>query len=89
MWGPERFNVGNLPSRSRRAEIEFKLVAFCAHVYGLNRDELRYTLDPADVMGPDYPSETFCLLMTNEIGQFGEYRTQRLVLEAWDRLFGG
>jgi hypothetical protein len=34
-------------------------------------------------------SETFRVLKTNEIRQFGEYRTQRLVLEAWDRLFGG
>jgi len=25
----------------------------------------------------------------NEIRQFGEYRTHRLVLEAWDRLFAG
>jgi hypothetical protein len=29
------------------------------------------------------------LLKNNEIRQFCEYRTQRLVLEAWDRLFGG
>jgi len=27
------------------------------------------------------------VLKNNEIRQFGEYRTQRLVLEAWDRLF--
>jgi hypothetical protein len=40
-------------------------------------------------MGPDYPSETFRVLKNNEIRQFGEYRTQRLVLEAWDRFLGG
>lgn len=34
-------------------------------------------------------SETFRMLKSNELRQFGEYRTQRLVLEAWDRLFGG
>jgi hypothetical protein len=73
----------------RRALLRAELDAFYAHLYGLNRDELRYILDPADVMGPDYPSETFRVLKTNEIRQFGEYRTQRLVLEAWDRLFGG
>lgn len=65
-----------------------ELDAFYARLYGLTRDELRYILDPSDVMGPDYPSETFRVLKTNEIRQFGEYRTQRLVLEAWDRLFG-
>lgn len=50
------------------------------------RDELRYILDPADVMDEDYPSETFRVLKNKEIREFGEYRTQRLVLEAWDRL---
>ena len=72
----------------RRALLRAELDAFYAHLYGLTRDELRYILDPADVMGPDYPSETFRVLKTNELRQFGEYRTQRLVLEAWDRLFG-
>ena len=73
----------------RRALLRAELEAFYAHLYGLTRDELRYILDPAEVMGPDYPSETFRVLKNNEIRQFGEYRTQRLVLEAWDRLFGG
>jgi hypothetical protein len=73
----------------RRAVLRADLDAYYAQLYGLNRDELRYILDPADVMGPDYPSETFRVLKNNEIRQFGEYRTQRLVLGAWDRLFGG
>jgi len=34
-------------------------------------------------------SETFRVLKTNDLRQFGEYRMQRLVLEAWDQLFGG
>jgi hypothetical protein len=37
-------------------------------------------------MGSDYPSETFRVLKNNEIKRFGEFRTRRLVLEAWDRL---
>jgi hypothetical protein len=72
----------------RRVLLRAELDAYYAHLYGLSRYELRYILDPADVMGPDYPSETFRVLKNNEIRQFGEYRTQRLVLEAWDRLFG-
>ena len=43
-------------------------------------------LDPADVKGPDYPSETFRVLKEKEIRHFGEYRTRRLVLAAWDRM---
>jgi hypothetical protein len=53
------------------------------------RDELRYILDPADVMGDDYPSEALRVRKNNEIGNYGEYRTRRLVLEAWDRLETG
>ena len=52
--------------------------------YGLTRDDLRYILDPAEVKGPDYPSETFRVLKKNEIARWGEYRTARLVLAAWD-----
>ncbi len=74
-WNPER-----------RAQLRAELDAYYAHLYGLTRDELRYILDPADVMGEDYPSETFRVLKNNELREFGEYRTRRLVLEAWDKL---
>jgi len=43
---------------------------------------------PADIYGDDYPSETFRVLKNNETRQFGEYRTWRLVLEAWDAQAG-
>jgi hypothetical protein len=74
---------------TRRAQIRAELDAWYAVAYGLSRDELRYILDPADVMGPDYPSETFLGLKNSEIREYGEYRTRRLVLEAWDRLEAG
>jgi len=51
-------------------------------LYGLNRDEVRFVLDPADLMGPGYPSETFHVFKNNELRKFGEYRTQRVVFEA-------
>jgi hypothetical protein len=68
----------------RRALLRSELDAWYARAYGLTRDELRYVLDPADVMGPDYPSETFRVLKNTEIARWGEYRTARLVLAAWD-----
>ncbi|NLL13845.1 MAG: hypothetical protein GX267_10610, partial [Fibrobacter sp.] len=34
-------------------------------------------------------SETFRVLKEKEIREFGEYRTQRLVLDAWDRMERG
>lgn len=70
----------------RRAQVRAELDAYYAHLYHLTRDELRYILDPAAVMGSDYPSETFRVLKNSEIREFDEYRTQRLVLEAWDKL---
>lgn len=74
-WHPER-----------RAVLRAELDAYYARLYGLTRDELRYILDPADVMGEDYPSETFRVLKEGEIRAYGEYRTRRLVLQAWDEL---
>jgi hypothetical protein len=74
-WDPER-----------RAQLRAELDAWYARLYGLTRDELRYILDPADIMGPDYPSETFRVLKEAELRADGEYRTRRLVLEAWDTL---
>lgn len=73
----------------RRALLRAELDAYYARLYGLTRDELRYILDPADVMGPNYPSETFRVLKNKEMREFGEYRTARLVLDAWDRLERG
>jgi hypothetical protein len=70
----------------RRAQLRAELDAWYALAYGLTRDELRYVLDPRDVMGADYPSETFRVLQKNEIARYGEYRTRRLVLAAYDNL---
>ena len=73
----------------RRAVLRAELDAIYARLYGLTRDELRYVLDPADMMGSDYPSESFRVLKDKEVRQLGEYRTQRLVLDAWDRMEAG
>jgi hypothetical protein len=73
----------------RRALLRAELDAWYARAYGLSRDDLRYVLDPADLLGPDYPSETFRVLKEKEIKQYEEYRTQRLVLAAWDRQTAG
>lgn len=70
----------------RRAEIRGELDAYYARLYDLQEDELRYILDPADVMGADYPTETFRVLKNREIKELGEYRTQRLVLREFRRM---
>ena len=73
----------------RRATLRAELDAYYAKLYGLTRDELRYILDPTDIMGEGYPSETFRVLKNKELKEFGEYRTQRLVLEAWNKIQTG
>jgi hypothetical protein len=72
----------------RRAQIRAELDAYYARLYGLTRDELRYILDPKEVHGEDFPGETFRVLKEKEIKAYGEYRTRRLVLEAWDKMEG-
>ncbi|URI16139.1 Eco57I restriction-modification methylase domain-containing protein [Brevundimonas albigilva] len=69
----------------RRAQLRAELDVFFARKYGLTDEELRYVLDPAKVKGVNYPSETFRVLKEKEIRLHGEYRTERLVLDAWKR----
>lgn len=73
----------------RRSQLKAELDAYYAKLYGLNREELLYILDPKAVYGEDFPGETFRVLKNKDIRKYGEYRTKRLVLEAWDRLEKG
>lgn len=73
----------------RRALLRAELDAYYAKLYGLTREELCYILEPQSVKGPHFPGETFRVLKEKEIKAYGEYRTMRLVLEAWDRLEQG
>ena len=72
-----------------RLRIRSELDAYIARMYGLTRDELRYILDPKELMGDDFPSETFSGLKNKEQKLYGEYLTARLVLEAFDSLEAG
>jgi len=69
-----------------RAAARAELDAYFAHLYALTKDELSYVLDPKQVFGDGFPGETFRVLKDNEESKYGEYRTRRLVLEAFDKL---
>jgi hypothetical protein len=73
-------------NEGRRAQLRAELDVLFARKFGLTEEEQRYVLDPTKVKGADYPSETFRVLKEKEIRLFGEYRTERLVLEAWKRM---
>jgi hypothetical protein len=69
-----------------KAEID---VIYAGNILGLSRTEIQFILDPASLSSEFDDYETFGALKRAEIRQFSEYRTQRLVLEAWDRLESG
>jgi len=55
-------------------------------VFQLTKDEMLYILDPDNILGKDCGVETFKALRNAEIREFGEFRTQRLIEEAWERI---
>ena len=73
-------------NRERREVLLAELDAIIAGLYGLSRSELSFILEPASVYGAEYPSETFRVLRDEETRTYGEFRSRRLVLDAWDRL---
>ena len=73
---------------ARRGVLKAELDVFFARKYGLTEEEFRYILDPRDVKGEGFPSESFRTLRDDELSRFDEYRTRRLALEAWRRQEG-
>jgi len=58
----------------RRAHLRAELDGLYGHLYDLDREELAYILD------------TFPIVERQDRKEYGEYRTKRLVLEAYDEL---
>lgn len=68
---------------ARRHRLRCELDAVFAHMYRLDRADLEWILDAEE------PSESFPTLKNNELKEFGEYRTQRYALDAYDRIARG
>jgi hypothetical protein len=68
-----------------RAVLQAEIDALVAYLYDLTPRELHYVLDPPGVLGSDCGLENFRRLRLNEEKAYKEYRTKRLVLEAYDR----
>ena len=56
---------------ARRAHLRAELDAIYAHLYGLTAEELEYVLD------------TFPIVRRKDEAKWGEYKTKRLVMEAF------
>jgi len=54
-------------------------------IFGVRLGILRFGIIHKKV-GPDFPADTFRVLKEKEEREYGEYRTRRLVLEAWDNM---
>lgn len=67
----------------RRHSLKCELDAIYAHLYQLDRVDLEWILDAQE------PSQSFPGLKRNELREFGEYRTQRFVLQAYDQIASG
>jgi hypothetical protein len=65
------------------AEID---VLVARDVFGQSKQEMLYILDPDNILGPDSGVETFKALRNAELREFKEFRTQRWIEEAWDRV---
>ena len=61
---------------ARRAQLRADLDGLYGHLYDLTRDELAYILN------------TFPIVRRKDEEKYGEYRTKRMVLEAYERLEG-
>ncbi len=70
-------------NEERRHCLKSELDALYACMYRLDREELEW------ILNPEPPSVSFPTLKRNEEKEFGEYRTQRLVLQAYDQLVAG
>jgi hypothetical protein len=68
-----------------RAELD---VLVARDLFGLTRDEMRYVLDPADILGPDCGFQTFGALERAERRQSKSksFVTRDLILSTWDSL---
>ena len=67
-------------NEQRRHCLKCELDAVFAHMYELDRSDLEWVLDAPN------PSSSFTTLKKNEMKEFGEYRTYRYVLQAYDQL---
>jgi hypothetical protein len=71
------FDVVGMWDVERRAQLRAELDAYMFMLYGISRDDL------------DYIMETFAnVKRKDQAAHRGEYRTKRLILEAYDKLAG-
>ena len=74
--------------RTLKSKIKAEIDAYTAKMYRLSRSDLDFIFWDKDESQNTSQAATFEVLRSVEIKEFGEYRSRRLCLEAWDRMFG-
>lgn len=88
------FRAGLIPSCDDVIEAPNKRAITAAEIdvlvardaFRLSKQEMLYILDPDNILGPNCGVETFKALRNAQVREFREFRTQRLIEEAWDRI---
>jgi hypothetical protein len=69
----------------RRRQLRARLDVLVARdFFGLTKDEMRYLLDPTEMLGEDCGIETFGALKRSEIRRDGAFTSKKLILDTWD-----
>lgn len=90
-------HIGEFPKTPFRWDIQYRLQIQCeldayfAYKYGLEEEELKYILDPSTSLlagatqeeRDKFPGETFRVLKNKELKKYNEFRTYKLVMQAW------
>lgn len=76
-----------IEAHDQRAIISAEVDALVARdVFALTKEEMLYILNPDNILGENSGVETFKALRNADVRNFGEFRTQRLIEEAWGRV---
>jgi hypothetical protein len=73
------------PAERERLRTELDVLV-ARDFFSLSTEEMRYLLDPTDILGPDCEFETFGALQRAERRAFGQFRTRCSILETWSGL---
>lgn len=85
--GMDAFEDAPCEDEAERRKLRNELDTLVARdLFGLNETEIRYVMDPADVLGKDCGFETFGALKRAEIKEHGSFVTRDAIMTEWRNL---
>jgi hypothetical protein len=74
--------IGDDPQRRLKLRTEVDVLV-ARDFFGLTKDEMRYLLDPSEILGNECGIETFGALKRSEIRRDGNFTSMNDILSAW------